>query len=153
MLFHMCGVCVVRLIMFNYDQLYVVVWVFLVCVLFLLLLFFHFIFFFFFFFLMIRRPPRSTPFPTRRSSDLGRHGPAGQRAQLHCLSCRRVRSAVCLSGRQRRPRRTADEVAGGKRIGARAAGLRRRRSEEHTSELQSHVNLVCRLLLEKKKKL
>src|SRR5438477_3645413 len=29
---------------------------------------------------------------------------------------------------------------------------RRRRSEEHTSELQSHVNLVCRLLLEKKKK-
>src|SRR5438477_5951741 len=33
--------------------------------------------------------------------------------------------------------------------GARGAGLRR--SEEHTSELQSHVNLVCRLLLEKKK--
>src|SRR5438477_4819828 len=31
-------------------------------------------------------------------------------------------------------------------------GQRRRRSEEHTSELQSHVNLVCRLLLEKKKK-
>src|SRR4051812_49572161 len=31
------------------------------------------------------------------------------------------------------------------------AGCGRRRSEEHTSELQSHVNLVCRLLLEKKK--
>src|SRR5438477_10762287 len=31
-------------------------------------------------------------------------------------------------------------------------GIPRRRSEEHTSELQSHVNLVCRLLLEKKKK-
>src|SRR4051812_49836096 len=31
-------------------------------------------------------------------------------------------------------------------------GRRRQRSEEHTSELQSHVNLVCRLLLEKKKK-
>src|SRR5438477_12482834 len=31
-------------------------------------------------------------------------------------------------------------------------GRERRRSEEHTSELQSHVNLVCRLLLEKKKK-
>src|SRR5260370_22643202 len=30
--------------------------------------------------------------------------------------------------------------------------IRRRRSEEHTSELQSHLNLVCRLLLEKKKK-
>src|SRR5260370_9664839 len=35
----------------------------------------------------------------------------------------------------------------------RAAGLRRQRSEEHTSELQSHLNLVCRLLLEKKKTL
>src|SRR5260370_978929 len=31
-------------------------------------------------------------------------------------------------------------------------GMRSRRSEEHTSELQSHLNLVCRLLLEKKKK-
>src|SRR5438477_7956608 len=34
-----------------------------------------------------------------------------------------------------------------------AAGCQSSRSEEHTSELQSHVNLVCRLLLEKKKKL
>src|SRR4051812_49834338 len=34
----------------------------------------------------------------------------------------------------------------------RSASTCRRRSEEHTSELQSHVNLVCRLLLEKKKK-
>src|SRR5690242_21084797 len=33
-----------------------------------------------------------------------------------------------------------------------AGGLEGRRSEEHTSELQSHVNLVCRLLLEKKKR-
>src|SRR2546430_11048907 len=36
---------------------------------------------------------------------------------------------------------------------AAAAGLRGRRSEEHTSELQSQSNLVCRLLLEKKKKI
>src|SRR6266480_1545213 len=44
----------------------------------------------------------------------------------------------------------AQAVAGGQRL----AQLRRRhvRSEEHTSELQSHVNIVCRLLLEKKKK-
>src|SRR6266571_7155334 len=35
----------------------------------------------------------------------------------------------------------------------RLPGSWRRRSEEHTSELQSHVNLVCRLLLEKKKKI
>src|SRR5690242_21080114 len=33
-----------------------------------------------------------------------------------------------------------------------SAACRRRRSEEHTSELQSHVNIVCRLMLEKKKK-
>src|SRR5690242_21898811 len=43
--------------------------------------------------------------------------------------------------RERRPRR-----------GEGARAVRRRRSEEHTSELQSHVNLVCRLLLEKKNK-
>src|SRR6266480_6084073 len=82
-----------------------------VCVFYVLL--FCFVFFFFFFFLMIRRPPRSTLFPTRRSSDLGPHRPE---ARDHC------------------------------RLRGRGA-----RSEEHTSELQSHVNLVCRLLLEKKK--
>src|SRR3989449_9456860 len=86
-----------------------------------------------FFFLMIRRPPRSTLFPTRRSSDLTvRELPAVRR------------------------------VAGGVRAGAirgvaRRGGARRgpcpqvRRSEEHTSELQSRLHLVCRLLLEKKK--
>src|SRR6266571_4946874 len=74
-------------------------------------------FYSFFFFLMIRRPPRSTLFPYRRSSDL----PA--------VAARRRPSPSSW------PRR-------------RTVG----RSEEHTSELQSHVNLVCRLLLEKKKK-
>src|SRR5438270_7916638 len=78
--------------------------------------------FFFFFFLMIRRPPRSTLFPYRRSSDLD--GPFGVYA--HALRDFRVVDV---------------------RIGNRA-----RRSEEHTSELQSQSNLVCRLLLEKKKK-
>src|SRR6516165_10705534 len=74
----------------------------------------------FFFFLMIRRPPRSTLFPTRRSSDL-----------TGCPRCRR-------RGRPARARAAAQ---------ARAPVLR---SEEHTSELQSQSNLVCRLLLEKK---
>src|SRR6266480_7484765 len=84
------------------------------------------VFFFFFFFLMIRRPPRSTLFPY---TTLFRSDP-------------------------RRPRR----VPGGHpthlaRSGAgRPAAPRDGRSEEHTSELQSHVNLVCRLLLEKKNK-
>src|SRR6266571_604982 len=49
--------------------------------------------------------------------------------------------------------RPAGRCGRGRRSGGRAGrrGSRRSRSEEHTSELQSHVNLVCRLLLEKKK--
>src|SRR5438477_4777528 len=54
----------------------------------------------------------------------------------------------------RRPSLRAASAAGRWRLTeatARAAPLWHQRSEEHTSELQSHVNLVCRLLLEKKK--
>src|SRR4051812_50010395 len=79
---------------------------------------------------MIRRPPRSTLFPSRRSSDLTRSGGGG-------ADCR-TRAAA--------DRRAQPLSRGGERRAS------RRRSEEHTSELQSHVNLVCRLLLEKKKK-
>src|SRR2546425_4039187 len=78
---------------------------------------------------MIRRPPRSTLFPTRRSSDLSRAAPP-------CASC-------SDTGRRAWYRRSA------------LASYRARphsRSEEHTSELQSLAYLVCRLLLEKKKK-
>src|SRR5438105_6258568 len=84
---------------------------------------------FFFFFLIIRRPPRSTLFPTRRSSDLLR---------------RRDHGAVPVR------RDAAERAAGGHRV--RRARASASRSEEHTSELQSRVDLVCRLLLEKKKK-
>src|SRR5688572_32281332 len=85
---------------------------------------------------MIRRPPRSTLFPytTLFRSSVRTHPAAGHRktqrqlhAQLHHL--RSGRLAAC------RPT---------ERQGT--------RSEEHTSELQSQSNLVCRLLLEKKKK-
>src|SRR2546427_5849442 len=88
---------------------------------------------------MIRRPPRSTLFPyttlfrsvrSARAADL-RHGP--RRVDLHRRELHSV-SAGC----RRLPLRRTDP-----------AGLR---SEEHTSELQSQSNLVCRLLLEKKKK-
>src|SRR4051812_36326459 len=48
--------------------------------------------------------------------------------------------------------RERSRVSSGPRASRRRAGRRDARSEEHTSELQSHVNLVCRLLLEKKKK-
>src|SRR2546422_11349091 len=74
----------------------------------------------FFFFLMIRRPPRSTLFPTRRSSD------------LTSIILEIANKATWLTG-------GADGLSGVVR------------SEEHTSELQSRLHLVCRLLLEKKK--
>src|SRR5438067_12274183 len=79
------------------------------------------------FFLMIRRPPRSTLFPYTTLFRSGRWPPPS-RCRL-----RPPRRAPCR-GRPEAPRR------------------RRRRSEEHTSELQSRFDLVCRLLLEKKKK-
>src|SRR5436309_11537651 len=77
---------------------------------------------------MIRRPPRSTLFPYTTLFRPRARGPLGQ-------GRRRIR------GRQHAPAART----------ARAAGARFR-SEEHTSELQSRENLVCRLLLEKKKK-
>src|SRR5690242_21624392 len=71
---------------------------------------------------MIRRPPRSTLFPY---TTLFRSG-----LVTLALSC----------------------LAGAGSVGLAIACAAATRSEEHTSELQSHVNLVCRLLLEKKKK-
>src|SRR2546425_9408588 len=91
------------------------------------------LFFFLFFFLMIRRPPRSTLFPY---TTLFRSRPAP--------APRGVRGLPWPAARRRgwpRPHATAPP--------ARHAA---RRSEEHTSELQSLAYLVCRLLLEKKKK-
>src|SRR5689334_23627496 len=94
---------------------------------------------------MIRRPPRSTLFPTRRSSDLEtQEGLAGQRLKRF--------SGVC----QRWQTHLADPPPW--QTGSPAPEVRRSphqdqvRSEEHTSELQSQFHLVCRLLLEKKKK-
>src|SRR5436309_7642433 len=83
---------------------------------------------------MIRRPPRSTLFPTRRSSDLYANKvlfplPLGHPSDIATVTEVRHQladSALMLNFRYR--------------------------SEEHTSELQSRENLVCRLLLEKKKK-
>src|SRR6266480_6087084 len=88
----------------------------------------YFVLFFFFFFLMIRRPPRSTLFPYTTLFRSHRSGSSRLRG----------RSRVA-------PSRTPSQWHGPPP----APGTR---SEEHTSELQSHVNLVCRLLLEKKKK-
>src|SRR5260370_30016641 len=99
----------------------------------------------FFFFLMIRRPPRSTLFPYTTL----------------------FRSRGVLLHRRQAVRRVHDPLCGyaaGAAAGwalqepdpVRLVPVARHgpdpRSEEHTSELQSHLNLVCRLLLEKKKK-
>src|SRR6266496_5617383 len=83
-----------------------------------------FVLFFFFFFLMIRRPPRSTLFPYTTLFRSPRWW--------------RRRSAT----RDRGPARPRSLRGSGRPF----------RSEEHTSELQSRRDLVCRLLLEKKKK-
>src|SRR5256885_10286225 len=82
---------------------------------------------------MIRRPPRSTLFPTRRSSDLQRR--SGKKRQQ-------------AGGGNLFHQRRADETPGHE---AHLVQQQVQRSEEHTSELQSPCNLVCRLLLEKKK--
>src|SRR5256885_8682054 len=89
---------------------------------------------------MIRRPPRSTLFPyttlfrsAQARRDLSHPGAAGRpgAADLQVLDgARQARRSARRRGRR----------------------VREPRSEEHTSELQSPCNLVCRLLLEKKKK-
>src|SRR5688572_31552598 len=89
---------------------------------------------------MIRRPPRSTLFPY---TTLFRSGLLAARPQLRKLGLDRA---------VRRARRRRLGLAPRQRL-ARRPQVLPRRSEEHTSELQSQSNLVCRLLLEKKKKI
>src|SRR5258706_9830335 len=84
---------------------------------------------FFFFFLMIRRPPRSTLFP-------------------YTTLFRSLRGREVLPVHLARLAADADRVP----LPLQQIGRQLRRSEEHTSELQSLTNLVCRLLLEKKRK-
>src|SRR5260370_14121960 len=86
---------------------------------------------------MIRRPPRSTLFPytTLFRSDAG-----STKLSMACFNCESTSSAMVMTSlntflKSTRGRLLRDVI----------------RSEEHTSELQSHLNLVCRLLLEKKK--
>src|SRR2546430_12409590 len=80
---------------------------------------------FYLFFLMIRRPPRSTLFPYTTL----------------------FRSAPVQFGSRGRP---ADKTSVSHFLAAIRRGIDWKRSEEHTSELQSQSNVVCRLLLDKK---
>src|SRR3712207_7011225 len=89
---------------------------------------------------MIRRPPRSTLFPY---TTLFRSREPGAEGQRHDRVARLQRRAV------QQP--LEDEQHGGRRAVAMLA-QHVPRSEEHTSELQSRQYLVCRLLLEKKKR-
>src|SRR2546422_4110613 len=81
---------------------------------------------------MIRRPPRSTLFPYTTL----------------------FRSPITIVRTRRRPTTVAPSHSGNRSSSTdwRSPPARPRRSEEHTSELQSRLHLVCRLLLEKKKK-
>src|SRR2546427_4651247 len=94
--------------------------------------------FVFFFFLMIRRPPRSTLFPY---TTLFR-----SRAKVEIARLLKEEGYI----RDYRVERQKDLKAAAK--GKDQELSYDTRSEEHTSELQSQSNLVCRLLLEKKKK-
>src|SRR5256885_7233657 len=98
---------------------------------------------------MIRRPPRSTLFPyttLSRSGDKGRAWLRGQRRQ-HVRAVR-LRMRGPPFARIGGPGRAFFEIAAAEGL---QRVLLRARSGEHTSELQSPCNLVCRLLLEKKK--
>src|SRR5260370_20456782 len=92
---------------------------------------------------MIRRPPRSTLFPYTtlfRSDIVGLYLSPPDRALVLCVDEKSQIQALD---------RTQPLLP--MRSGHPEAHRQERRSEEHTSELQSHLNLVCRLLLEKKK--
>src|SRR2546430_7307330 len=93
---------------------------------------------------MIRRPPRSTLFPytTLFRSSIRKWEPLELAIRLGDAAARAVVEIVQAAARFQ----LAFAVSG---VGVDAVG---ERSEEHTSELQSQSNLVCRLLLEKKKK-
>src|SRR2546422_11654490 len=93
--------------------------------------------YFFFFFLMIRRPPRSTLFPyTTLFRSHGQLDAVHRRGAAALAHLRATRSAQG-QGRRREQPGACDGWAA--------------RAEEHTSELQSRLHLVCRLLLEKRK--
>src|SRR2546430_11857581 len=100
---------------------------------------------------MIRRPPRSTLFPTRRSSDLS----VGMSLRYAHLAPDQRREAVAklnekpVLGLSIRLRWEGVSAAGCYSI-TKMASRPQERSEEHTSELQSQSNIVCRLLLEQK---
>src|SRR2546430_11972940 len=89
---------------------------------------------------MIRRPPRSTLFPYTTLFRSKQNG-----ATRFCMG------AAWRGPKQKDLEQVAERVRAVKALGLETCATLGLRSEEHTSELQSQSNLVCRLLLEKKK--
>src|SRR5207237_8989712 len=95
------------------------------------------------FFLLLRPHPRPTLFPyTTLFRSAAAHTLPVERSQVAARQTARMAAAAVPD---------AHSCAECRNMVTAAADQRSRRSEEHTSELQSHLNLVCRLLLEKKK--
>src|SRR2546430_9582453 len=101
---------------------------------------------FFFFFLMIRRPPRSTLFPY---TTLFRSVSSPSTRKSLESNTKELRYRICHSPFPRRIQQWGSEKWQPSVEWRRATAKRASRSEEHTSELQSQSNLVCRLLLER----
>src|SRR2546430_4818785 len=98
---------------------------------------------FLFFFLMIRRPPRSTLFPyTTLFRSLKRPRPCVAATSVWLIQKSSLTDALAEASLP------GDQLAPPLMLAKTPTSVR---SEEHTSELQSQSNLVCRLLLEKKK--
>src|SRR5437016_10900490 len=102
---------------------------------------------------MVRRPPRSTLFPytTLFRSEVNSYKPVAQFYTSHRI-CRVPCASLCPLPSVNSIVLRQIEPFDGSRVWARALLVSDQRSEEHTSELQSLTNLVCRLLLEKKNK-
>src|SRR5260370_30334507 len=102
---------------------------------------------------MIRRPPRSTLFPyTTLFRSLGHESFGENIAELTRLVFETVEIPNFYKKTLQALAKKHDFDTVAKMFDEQQAGQLGDRSEEHTSELQSHLNLVCRLLLEKKKK-
>src|SRR2546422_8293415 len=101
---------------------------------------------------MIRRPPRSTLFPyttlfrSHNVNDIQPHGTIKDSTGTHYTFAHLNQKTVSLTGRVDYTLSTVLTLQ------LYAQPFMSKRSEEHTSELQSRLHLVCRLLLEKKKK-
>src|SRR3712207_8368042 len=104
---------------------------------------------FMFFFLMIRRPPRSTLFPYTTLFRSPQRGGDGRAPEQHALAPPLVAVGEHVVDHPERAHHQRERQRPLCDAPRRVSG----RSEEHTSELQSRQYLVCRLLLEKKKKI